>query len=303
MPRCSLDLCMQAKSQYDRPVPSETGGIHRDACLNMPKHPWTILNILFDLFVTLPSHCIHQEPKAVSLRQYLREIHQYGAYAGSIACWLPLLYITLGVWMEESQQQDHYWNIHALRPARGWKGWWVACSVEDTTSLPFRNWIVPTLCIMPGGGVPADTSLHADADDAISIRQRVSLRPRALTAQQHMKTKTDSTKTDWLLLAFSLITSSLWHEGNKSRKHASRTTNSRTTISLNAFESYFFLWTCRFLEDSALTGKGCFASLTLFFLDQIPDHLSASSRGPFEGGKTFGFSLNTSWSTGWRQIW
>ena len=49
---------------------------------------------------------------------------------------------------------------------------------------------------MPGGGVPADTSLHADADDAISIRQRVSLRPRALTAQQHMKTKTDSTKTD-----------------------------------------------------------------------------------------------------------
>ena len=111
MPRCSLDLCMQAKSQYDRPVPSETGGIHRDACLNMPKHPWTILNILFDLFVTLPSHCIHQEPKAVSLRQYLREIHQYGAYAGSIACWLPLLYITLGVWIEESQQQDHYWNM------------------------------------------------------------------------------------------------------------------------------------------------------------------------------------------------
>ena len=171
MPRCSLDLCMQAKSQYDRPVPSETGGIHRDACLNMPKHPWTILNILFDLFVTLPSHCIHQEPKAVSLRQYLREIHQYGAYAGSIACWLPLLYITLGVWIEESQQQDHYWNIHALRPARGWKGWWVACSVEDTTSLPFRNWIVPTLCIMPGGGATYENKnwFHEDRLIAVGI--------------------------------------------------------------------------------------------------------------------------------------
>ena len=97
--RCELWSCLDVVSTCAcRQSPNMTdlcpvrlhGGIHRDACLNVPKHPWTILNILFGLFVTLPSHCIHQEPKAVSLRQYLREIHQYGAYAGSIACWLSL---------------------------------------------------------------------------------------------------------------------------------------------------------------------------------------------------------------------
>ena len=140
--RCELWSCPDVVSTCtSRQSPNitdccpETGGIHRDACLNMPKHPCTILNI----FVTRPSNCIHQEPKAVSLRQYLREIHQYGAYAGSIASWLSLLWACGSKWVNSKTTIGYYCNIHALRPARGWKGLWVACSVEDTTSLLFRN--------------------------------------------------------------------------------------------------------------------------------------------------------------------